>query len=375
MILHNIHNKPWAFISNMYPSNEDVSYGAFVQRSYDGLCAEGFRINEIIVIRGRLSGLSRVKAYAMHYARLTLLLFRPSIRHWYVHYASHHCLLPALAARLLGKLVVVNIHGDDLALARSTLYRRVMAIGQTPLLRSSRLIVVPSPYFKDLLLQRLPKIDAKRITVSPSSGIDFHALRSATASRSCYWDRNPARRIAEIGYIGRIDADKGWESLFDAFISLPDALRAGARLHFWGEGKDSKRLRERIAAQGNGSIVHHGAIPASELSLAHACFDFHVVPSVRESLGLSALEGLGAGHVLICNAIRPFTDITRDGVSALHANGAFGCDLGTMLAKALQMPDNELRALAAKGQEVAQAFDRRAVAANLAHYIDTYLVA
>jgi glycosyltransferase involved in cell wall biosynthesis len=249
-----------------------------------------------------------------------------------------------------------------------------MAFGQTLLLRSSRLIVVPSAFFKELLLQGLPDIDSERIVVSPSSGIDFHALRVATAGRPCYWDRPAAQRVAEIGYIGRIDADKGWEALFDAFITLPEAVRAGARLHFWGEGKDSERLRARIASEGEGRIVRHGAIPVSELPVAHARFDFQVVPSVRESLGLAALEGLGAGHVLICNAIRPFTDMTVDGVSALHVDHRSGRDLATVLAEALQLPDEALRTLAKNGQEIARAFDRPAVAAGLAHQIDTHLV-
>lgn len=374
MTSHNVRTRPWAFISNMYPSDEDVSYGAFVQRSNEDLLAEGFSIDEVIAIRGRLSGSRRLRAYALHYAHLARLLLRPDLQQWYVHYASHHCLLPALGARLLGKQVVVNIHGDDLALARASLYRRVMAFGQSLLLRSSRLIVVPSVFFKELLVQRLPDIDAERIVVSPSSGIDFQALSTATAGRPCYWDRPAGQRIAEIGYIGRIDADKGWEALFDAFIALPESVRARARLHFWGEGKDSERLRARIAVAGEGRIVHYGAIPVSELPVAHARFDFQVVPSVRESLGLAALEGLGAGHVLICNAIRPFTDMTVDGVSALHVDQQSRRDLTTVLAGALQLPDEALRTLAKRGQEVARAFDRTVVAANLAHQIDTHLV-
>lgn len=85
MTLHNVRTRPWAFISNMYPSNEDVSYGAFVQRSHEDLRAEGFCIDEIIAIRGRLAGHRRLKAYASHYARLAASLLRPGLRHWYVH--------------------------------------------------------------------------------------------------------------------------------------------------------------------------------------------------------------------------------------------------------------------------------------------------
>jgi hypothetical protein len=97
------------------------------------------------------------------------------------------------------------------------------------------------------------------------------------------------------------------------------------------------------------------------------------VPSTRESLGLAALEGLGAGHVLICNAIRPFTDMTVDGVSALHVDHDAGRDLATVLASALQLTDGALGALAKNGQEIARAFDRHAVAVKLAHQIENHL--
>ena len=367
--------RPWAFVSNMFPSDKDVSYGAFVQRNHEDLRAQGFNIDQDVLICGRLSGRRRLKAYAAHYLHLARLLMQPGLRHWYVHYASHHCLIPALAAWLFGKQVVVNIHGDDLALARVSLYRRVMAAGQGPLLRSARLIVVPSPFFKELTVQRMPEIAPSRIVVSPSSGIDFTALSAATAARASYWERDPAERLAEIGYIGRIDADKGWESLSDAFIALPAPMKSRTTLNFWGEGKDSARLRERINLHRADRIFHHGAFPASELPSTHALFDFHVVPSQRESLGLAALEGLGAGHVLICSAIRPFTDMTTDGVSALHFDAASGRDLASVLAQALQLPDESLRALAVKGQLVGRAFDRLAVAVELAQHIDTHLVA
>ncbi|MFG6486781.1 glycosyltransferase family 4 protein [Roseateles sp. BYS78W] len=360
----------WTFVSNMYPSADDVSYGAFVQRSREDLISQGFNIEAEILIRGRSSGLARLRAYAKHYSALALLLLQPRLRHLYIHYASHHCLLPALGARFLGLQVLVNIHGDDLALARVSLYRRVMKTGQSLLLRSARMIVVPSPYFRDLLMQTLPDINPNRVVVSPSSGIDFQSLSAATRNRASYWQQDQSSRIANFGYIGRIDADKGWEVLFDAFIQLPDSLRRRAQLHFWGDGKEASRLRERIAMEAAGQVTHHGAVPAAELPAAHTRFDFHVVPSSRESLGLAAIEGLGAGHVLICSRIRPFTDITVDGVSALHFDPTSACDLGAVLARALEASDETLAALAANGQALARAFDRAIVAADLAEHID-----
>lgn len=375
MSAHDVPTVPWVFISNMYPSAEDVSYGAFVERSHEDLLISGFNICQDIVIRGRTAGRRRLRAYATHYARLLLLLVRPRLRHLYVHYVSHHCLLPALGARFLGKQVVVNVHGDDLALARASRYRRIMSVGQGMLLRSACLIVVPSPYFKELTLQRFSDIPPDRIVVSPSSGIDFSALSAATIQRSGFWDGDPADRLARIGYIGRIDGDKGWETLFDAFLALPDDQRCRAILHFWGEGAESGRLRARIGVEGEGRIFHHGAIPASELPSAHAQFDVHVVPSHRESLGLAAIEGLGAGHLLVCRAIRPFTDMTVDGDSALHFEPNGPRSLEHVLARVLRLPGTTLAAIAVKGQGIARQFDRQLVASELARQINSHLPA
>ena len=358
----------------MYPSSEDVSYGAFIQRNHADLLSEGFEIAEHVLILGRKSGLRKLNAYLLHYFHLTKLLVSPNLRNWYVHYASHHCLIPAIGAWLFGKKVVVNIHGDDLALARSSWCRRTMSLGQELLLRHARLIIVPSPFFKDLTIQYYPQIAAHRVVVSPSGGVDYPALSASTAARPAFWESCIRTRTAEIGYIGRIDEDKGWETLFNSFIALPESIKGRARLHFWGEGKESDRLRERIAAEGEGRIHHHGAIPASELPAAHASFDFQVVPSQRESLGLAALEGLAAGHLLICSAIRPFTDITVHGINAMHFDTTRDRDLERVLAMVLQSSDQVLSELAKAGQVIGRTFDRRAVAAELTHNVDTHLI-
>jgi len=370
MTISSVRTQAWAFISNMFPSAEDASYGTFVRRCREDLVEAGFRIESDILIRGRRTGLNRLKAYAVHYARLAVLLLHPGIKHWYVNYASHHCVAPAIGAACLGKKIVVNVHGDDLALATDSAYRRVMSIGQGTLMRAARLIVVPSLYFKELTLQRFPELSPTRVIVSPSSGVDFAGLSASTIGRPCYWERPAKDRVAEFGYIGRIEADKGWESLFDAFLALSDAERARSRLHFWGPGHEVAKLQQRVTHEGQRRVLFHGTIPPSDLARAHVKFDFHVVPSQRESLGLAALEGLAAGHVLICSSIRPFTDFTNDGDSALHFDHRDPRGLAAALKRALHVPDETLKKIAANGQSVARAFDRGAVAADLARHID-----
>lgn len=360
----------WIFVSNMYPSEQDPSYGAFIQRIRTNLASEGLKIAADVLICGRKSGLNKVKAYLFHHFYLAKLLACCKLSNWYINYASHHCIVPAIAALFFKKNVFVNIHGDDIVLKSTTWYRSIMALGQRQLLENARIIIVPSFYFKEIVTEIYPKIDSSRIIVSGSGGVDYDGLSGVTAGKLAFWNSSHETRIAKFGYVGRIDSDKGWDKLFEAFLNLPENLKEHAQLHFWGEGTERSLLIKRINTQGEGRVFYHGSVAASQLPAVHAHFDFKVVPSLRESLGLAAVEGLAAGQILICSAIRPFTDITKDGVSALHFIPGSAGDLGRVMAEALQAPDQVLEQLACVGQNIGRAFDQKLVAANLISTID-----
>lgn len=103
----------------------------------------------------------------------------------------------------------MNIHGGDIVTINRT-SERLLSLA-FPLLINSDLIVVPSDYFKNIVLNKVPGISLKQLFVSASGGVDknvFTCLNSHVMS------------TGTIVYVSRIDAGKGWDVLVDAIGEL-----------------------------------------------------------------------------------------------------------------------------------------------------------
>lgn len=102
--------------------------------------------------------------------------------------------------------------------------------------------------------------------------------------------QGPARIF---GAIGRLDEQKGFDTLIAAFRACtnPDF-----RLHIFGQGDQEAALRS--LARGDDRITFKGFIedPAN----AYAQVDAVIMPSRWEAYGLVAIEALSAGRQLIC---------------------------------------------------------------------------
>lgn len=356
----------WMFLSNMYPSSADPSYGAFVARSLEDLRAQDLDIRQVVVIHGRHAGWEKLRMYLSYFRRLLVAGCFGGVDAVYTHYASHHCVPIALLKVVLRKRLVLHIHGDDLAV-RAGWSRTLNRTGQAWLVKHADLIVVPSQYFAELLQSIYPHVRPDRICVSPSSGVDVTAFaRHDAVANPGHWQSTLSASQLNVGYVGRIDADKGWYLLTRAWEQLPDALRAKTHLHFWGGGQDLPLLQQQIERVGASNATYHGHVAPEEVPGAHRHFDFHVVPSFRESLGLSAVEGMAAGHLVLCSAIRPLTDFTIDGQHALHFQVGDELALRDALVRASCLSADELATISAAARHLSLTFNRPVIAARLA---------
>lgn len=359
----------WLFLSNMFPSETDPSYGAFVARSLDDLLAEDLDIRHVVVIRGRLERWRKLLAYGRYFLEILMVGIFGHIDAIYAHYASHHCLPIALLNVVFRKRLILHIHGDDLAV-RAGWSRTLNRVGQGLLVRRADLIVVPSAFFSDMLRLIYPQVDSSKVLISPSSGVDTAAFDMHDAvANSCHWALAMSGPVVRVGFVGRIDADKGWELLTQAWSLLPPARRTRVHLSFWGGGQESVKLERWVAAIGPTNATFHGQVSPDQVPNVHRQFDIHVVPSYRESLGLSAIEGMAAGHIVLCSNIRPFIDFTTDGREALQFRSGDAASLRDALLRALDMSPDQLARISAAARRLALDFDRRAVAHQLSSAI------
>ena len=117
-------------------------------------------------------------------------------------------------------------------------------------------------------------------------------------------DRKGPVRV--FGAIGRLDRQKGFDTLITAFRTLPHPDIA---LHVFGQGEEEAALRGLAA--GDPRICFKGF--ASSPARAYAGVDAVVMPSRWEAYGLVAIEALSAGRPVICAAVDGLNDHAAHG--------------------------------------------------------------
>ncbi|HEX6882662.1 MAG TPA: glycosyltransferase family 4 protein [Planctomycetota bacterium] len=142
------------------------------------------------------------------------------------------------------------------------------------------------------LMQRRLALDPARVTVVPN-GLD-----PAPYAPAARFDGPPA-----IGYLARLNRDKGLPTLVEAFLELkrrPEhrelrLLAAGATLA--SDREPLEALRERIAAAGHAGAVElaSNVTLAEKVALLGRCHVFSVPATYGESFGLYLLEAWAMG--------------------------------------------------------------------------------
>jgi glycosyltransferase involved in cell wall biosynthesis len=116
-----------------------------------------------------------------------------------------------------------------------------------------------------------------------------------------------------IVYLGRIDAPaKGVLNLprFMAKVRASDA-----RLTIVGDGPDMQQL-QKLAAPFADRIEFAGVVHPNDVPATLQRFDALILPSPREGLGYSLIEGMAAGCIPLATRIRGVTDfVVREGVT------------------------------------------------------------
>ena len=279
-------------ITNMFPSAKDPLFGIFVKNFKAQLEQLGVHFSHKALICGKSQHiLQKLWVYAKHYFRVLCFSFSGGYDLVYIHYFSHH--IPILWAFFLWgkKPVVVNAHGSDiLGVIRNN---RIRAIGSSALRRID-LLVVPTEYFKTLILEQFPVLDKDSIYVSPSGGIDrsIFKVQSGTERRS---------ELLTLGFVSRFIEEKGWRVFLDALKkSEENGIRFKALIV--GKGPDEELIRNYILQKGledKTEVV--GFVPQQELPNLYNQLDLYIFPTYREaeSLGLTGLEAMSCGIPVI----------------------------------------------------------------------------
>ncbi|WP_341365907.1 glycosyltransferase [Yoonia sp. BS5-3] len=144
-----------------------------------------------------------------------------------------------------------------------------------------------------------------------------------------YVDLSPFEKIARpkgpirhFGAIGRLDRQKGFDVIIQAFRTVENPE---LRLSIYGEGPEETALRQ--LAGDDPRIVFEGF--ASHPVAPYAEVDAVVMPSRWEAYGLVAIETLASGRKLVCSGIDGLIDHAGLGADYVEQNKV--CDWATKI--------------------------------------------
>lgn len=289
----------------MYPDRNSPGYGVFVKNVADGLESYDIIIKYKAVIKGKTKNKCfKIIKYIKFYLDIILHFFQ-KYDIIYVHYPNLclPILLPLLKIKY--KAVIVNLHGEDLFYSPG--YWSILGhLNETFLSRYALKIIVPSCFFKEEVLRR--KICTEdRIFVSPSGGINPDILYP-----DCEDNLKDIANNIVLGFVGRIDAGKGWKEYVEAIYMLSRQINIeGIIIGYGSMIEDLKRLIASYHLQNIITIIP--GVDQKELRKYYCKFNLLLFTTqLPESLGLVGIESMACGIPVVGTALGGILTYVRD---------------------------------------------------------------
>ncbi len=291
-------------VSNMYPSEDDATFGTFVKIFNDGLIRQrpDYHVRRVVISGKPKNSVQKLFKYLKFYIRLLYILLFYRFDVVYVHTITYPTPPIWLISKIKKLNLFFNVHGVDV-LTRSRLAERLKQMCR-PLLSECRYIIVPSTYFEQVLLNEFHEINSNKIIVSASGGISSQFFSKRDFSNN---------NIIKIGFVSRITHGKGWDTFLDALKEL-DRLNKCYEAFIIGDGEEKHRLINAInQISGSNRINYLGPKGHNELPKFYKLFDLFIFPSESESLGLVGLEAMAASTPVIGSNIGGIATYINDG--------------------------------------------------------------
>ena len=173
----------------------------------------------------------------------------------------------------------------------------------------------------------------------------------------------PVDKMNRVIAVGRLDYQKGFDRLIDAWALIPEAVRAGWTLDIFGQGEWEEMLKERAARLGvAGDITIHK--PVSDIDTEYRKSRFIVMTSHFEGFGMVLVEAMvqGIPAVAFDCPCGP-KDIIRDGINGLLVPEGNTQALADAMSPLINNP-SFLADLSARAPEILDVFSEQAVMAQ-----------
>ncbi|MCD5032919.1 glycosyltransferase family 4 protein [Enterococcus faecalis] len=338
-------------VSNMYPSKKYPNYGIFVKNFYEQLSLS--EKANIIYIQKTTNKVQKLINYLKFYSKIFRQYVFGKYEVVYVHYAGYNA-PPILLAKMFNKStkLIVNVHGSDVT-PEKKLEEKTNFLTKY-LVRKANLTVVPSSYFEEVVIEKYGRHSP--IWISPSAGIDLSLFN--------HQNKKIENEIFTIGYVSRIDKEKGWDTLLNAFKSLIQHTNKEIRLIMVGDGAQNEEALTLIKELGLETYVEkYNCLPQKELVDIYSRLDVFIFPSTRagESLGLVGLEAMACGTPVIGSNLGGIKTYIKDGKNGFLIAPGNQKELETAIVNYRNLTVEEKKKFSQHAIETAKKYDSRKV--------------
>ncbi|WP_438763558.1 glycosyltransferase family 4 protein [Enterococcus sp. AZ194] len=346
-------------ISNMYPSTKYPNYGIFVKNFVDEL-SHIKKVKRISLTKTENKYVKLLNYFFFYFNVWSHYVFG-GYEAIYVHYAGYNC-PPIILGRLFNKKtrLLVNVHGSDVTPEKKLEEKTNFLTGI--LVNKADLTIVPSEYFREIVVEKYGEVP---IYVSASAGVNlqlFNNEKKVVSKRTSF----------TIGYVGRIDEEKGWDILLMAFQKLVKVI-PDARLIMVGSGAQEESANELIYHLGLTNFVERRQmLTQNELVEVYSSLDAFIFPSFRkgESLGLVGLEAMACGVPVIGSDFGGIKTYVQPGVNGFLFEPKDSDALERTMRAYYYLPESRKIELAKQALLTAKMYDSKVINAQLIKKIE-----
>jgi len=230
-------------------------------------------------------------------------------------YGATSYLLPIVAAKLLGKTVLVEPRGDVPLTLRLNWEQRMPDSLAAALAGGVRALERAGFAVADGVVTYTPEM-ARELELHPEAPDVFPSGARYVRTDEFAVHRPYAERDPVVGFLGRLDEEKGVRELATVAKNLPD----GVTFRFVGDGDLRPWLESELAAEIEAGAVeltgwvNHDEVPEQLNDLA-----LLVMPSQpTEGLPTTILESLACGTPVYASPVSGVPDVVRDGETGFH---------------------------------------------------------
>lgn len=335
-------------VSNMYPSKKYPHYGVFVENTEKILRKlPDIKLSKA-VMRKRDSKPGKIFAYLFFYLEILLKGIFGNYDVIYGHFISHISLPLRLVKKCNPRVrLVLNAHGNDVV-ADSPRDDKWVELSRK-LVPLAEHIIVPSEYFKQVMCRDFG-VAQEKLLVYPSGGIDTQVFcpQEQKDLRQQY-QMDPDKKY--IGYISRIEKDKGWDTFLKTVAALSDRKDLGFIVV--GGGDEAEQFDEMAKQLGVADrIIRYPLLSQKQIAQIYSVLDVFCFPTRRksESLGLVGLEAIACGCLTVASDAGGPASYMQDGVNGFVFDRNSEIQLKEKLLQALSLTE-EQRAAIEKGME------------------------